>query len=654
MKYNILIIIVIFFTLNIFAQTKDTVKVYDLNEITVKGGSVIEPKPTTRIGSQILSKYDGTSLFEIAKFIPSVKPQTNSRGESLFYLRGSSERQLGLFFDGAFLNIPWDNRIDLSLLPTNDYEELKIIKGVPSSIYGANNIAGVVVGKSKLVTNDKLSGKFNSLFGQNNYRKFNLSMNQKINQFSFLISASHFKRDGYSLPANFNSVENPDEMRLNSAQRTYGFYTKGRYDYQDFSNIELSLQYLDSKKDVPPEIDVENPRYWKYPVWNKMGLNISGTHTFNFNSKSFVDYNVNIYKFKMEINQYTDASYTTIDDIEMNNDFVLYGRMIYTLLFNQNSILRFSTSGYSTTHSEKFLSTQFTETDYQQFVYSAGAEYELLGDAFTFIGGVSYDGTSIVKAGNFESKDPMSALGVNTTLKYNFTNIFNGQINLGRKSRFPSLRESYSDGLGRFVINPDLVAETANDVELGFEYIIPEGRLFINFLITYLYDGIVRTIVPTNDGNKFTRTNLDQIRTYGTEIEGSYQLGKYFDCGFSFSYLNSFGKNDLGEYSDTLEYRPELISNFYLNSNISQNINFLLEATSIANEYGLQNGNPYFQKLPAYILINFRFAYTYHILQNSKIELFARANNVFDELYYTQIGLPEAGREFFIGLNYNF
>ncbi len=230
MKYNILIIIVIFFTLNFFAQTKDTVKVYDLNEITVKGGSVIEPKPTTRIGSQILSKYDGTSLFEIAKFIPSVKPQTNSRGESLFYLRGSSERQLGLFFDGAFLNIPWDNRIDLSLLPTNNYEELKIIKGVPSSIYGANNIAGVVVGKSKLVTNDKLSGKFNSLFGENNFRKFNLSMNQKINQFSFLISASHFKRDGYSLPANFNSVENPDEMRLNSAQRTYGFYTKGRYD----------------------------------------------------------------------------------------------------------------------------------------------------------------------------------------------------------------------------------------------------------------------------------------------------------------------------------------------------------------------------------------------------------------------------------------
>ncbi len=653
MKFYLLIITVIF-SISLFAQTEDSVKVYDLKEITVQGGSVIEPKPTTRIGSQVLTTYDGISLFEIARFIPSVKPQTNSRGESLFYLRGSNERQLGLFFDGALLNIPWDNRIDLSLLPTNDYEELQIIKGVPSSIYGANNIAGVVVGKSKLIKNEKLSGKFNSLFGQNNFRKFNLAMYQKVDDFSFLISVSHFKQDGFSLPAEFNSAENPDEQRLNSYQRTYGIFTKGRYDYQDFSNVEISLQYLDSKKDVPPEINVNKTRYWKYPVWNKIGANISGTHNFNFKSTSFLDYNFNIYKFKMEINQYRDATYSTIDDIERNNDFVMYGRIIYTLLFNKNSILRLSTSGYSTTHTEEFLSTQFAKADYQQFVYSAGVEYELIGNGFTFIGGASYDGTSVVQAGSFKVGNPLSALGINTTLKYNFTNYFNGQINLGRKSRFPSLRESYSDGLGRFVINPNLKAETANDAELGFEYLIPEGRLFVNFFLTYLYDGIVRTVVPTNDGNRFMRINEDEIRTYGAEIEGTYNLGKYLDCGFSFSYLNSFAKNEFGEYSDTLEYRPNVISNFYLNSSISKNINLLLEASSIANEYGLQDGNLYFQKLPSYFLINVRLAYTYRPFQNNKIELFSRVNNIFDRLYYTQFGLPEAGRELFVGINYNF
>ncbi len=68
MKFHILIITTII-SINILAQSEDSVKVYDLDEITVKGGSLIEPKPTTRIGSQVLNTYDGSSLFEIAKFI---------------------------------------------------------------------------------------------------------------------------------------------------------------------------------------------------------------------------------------------------------------------------------------------------------------------------------------------------------------------------------------------------------------------------------------------------------------------------------------------------------------------------------------------------------------------------------------------------------
>jgi iron complex outermembrane receptor protein len=648
------ITIILFCTLSIFAQKEDSVKVYDLDEITVKSGNIIEPKPTTKIGSQVLEKYDGISLFEIAKYIPSIKPQTNSRGESLFYLRGSNERQLGLFFDGALLNIPWDNRIDLSLLPTSNYEELKIIKGVPSTIYGANSIAGVVVGTSKIIKNRELAGKVNTILGLNNYQKIDLSMFQKIDKFSFLISASHFKRDAFRLPKSFNSTENPEQERVNSYQRTSGIFAKSRYDYNNYSNVELSIQYIDSKKDVPPEIGVDKPRYWKYPVWNKVGFNIVGKHSFNFNSTSFLDYNINLYKFKMEIKEYTDITYSTIDDIEKNDDFVLSGRLIYTHIYNHNSILRFSASGYSTTHTDQFLSTQFAKIDYQQFLYSTGAEYELINNNFIFIGGISYDGTTITEAGVFESGNPLSNIGINTTLKYNFTKKLNGQINLGHKSRFPSLRESYSDGLGRFVRNPNLKAETVTDAELGLEFLFNNGRLFANTFLAYLSDGIVRTVVSTNDGNKFIRINKDEIRTYGAELEGEYHFRKNIDVGFSFSYLNSFAKNEDGLYKDTLEYRPEIISNLYFRSSITKNFDLLLESTIISNQYGLKDGSPYFNKLPEYFLFNMRVAYSVNLIGESGLEIFVRANNIFDKLYYTQFGLPEAGREFFVGLNLEF
>jgi iron complex outermembrane recepter protein len=644
----------VLYSSNLIAQTSDSVKVYDLNEITVKSESLIEPKPTTKIGQNILQKYDGSSLFEIAKYIPSVKPQTNSRGESLFYLRGANERQLGLFFDGTLLNIPWDNRVDLSLLPTTNYEELEIIKGVPSSIYGANNIAGVVVGKSKTITSKELSGQLTSQFSEYGYRKMSLLLNRKIGDFSFLISGYNFNRNAYSLSSSFSSSENEKNVRINSDQQTSSIYVKGGYEYQKFSNINISFQFLDSKKGVPPEIGVSSPRYWRYSLWNKIGVNVTGKHNFNFISNSFLDYSFNIYNFRMEIDQFTDDSYSKIDDVEKDNDVVLYGRLIYTLLLNQNSIFRFSGSGYSTIHTESFLSNQYQNVEYQQIVYSAGFEYELLQSDFTFIGGISFDGTNAPKTGNFTEKNNLTALGANSTLKYNFTNYVNTQINIGHKSRFPSLRESYSDGLGRFVVNTDLKPETVNDIELGFEYLIPDGRLFLNILWTHLYDGIVRSTVSTVNRNKFTRVNKDEIRTYGFELEGNNHFSEYLSGGFSFSYLNSYAKNETGTFTDTLEYHPAIIANIFIKSDFAKNINLLIETSAVASEFALEEGNPYYQNIPSYILVNTRLSYKYDLSAVSNVELFGRINNIFDKHYYTQLGLPEAGRELFVGIELQF
>ena len=158
MRFKSFVVVLALIQSFVVAQQKDSVKTYDLDEVTVESSFTIEPKPIVKFDQKFLSSLDVRSIFEVGYFMPSIKPQTNSRGESLFYIRGSSERQLGLFFDGAFVNIPWDNRIDLSLLPTASLSELKIIKGIPSIIYGANNIAGVIIGTSRNYQTSKLSG----------------------------------------------------------------------------------------------------------------------------------------------------------------------------------------------------------------------------------------------------------------------------------------------------------------------------------------------------------------------------------------------------------------------------------------------------------------------------------------------------------------
>ena len=66
----------------------------------------------------------------------------------------------------------------------------------------------------------------------------------------------------------------------------------------------------------------------------------------------FSTYSDFVAKVTSEPSMDLDALKISFDDIENNNDNVFYGRLIYTLLLNQNSILRFSTSGYFTEHTE--------------------------------------------------------------------------------------------------------------------------------------------------------------------------------------------------------------------------------------------------------------------------------------------------------------
>ena len=271
-----------------FGQNTDSVKTYNLEEITIKSGLVLEPKSITLIEPGQLEKSDAGSVTEIGKFVPSVKTQNNSRGESLFYLRGSSERQLTLFFDGVPLNIPWDQRIDLSLVPTDAVGELSVSKGIPSVVYGANTIAGVLNINSKSFTGS--AGKMSAQLGENGNQLYSGHIMGGNNTMSYLLSGSYKNQDTYKLPDSFSSPDNPGTTRVNSYLKSLSLFAKLDYKYSETSNVSFSANVIDSEKGVPPEIDVRKPRYWRYPQWLKYGFSINGTHNFKSGLRSLLSY----------------------------------------------------------------------------------------------------------------------------------------------------------------------------------------------------------------------------------------------------------------------------------------------------------------------------------------------------------------------------
>jgi len=91
---------------NSVAQVKDSIKTYRLEDVTVQGVLVLEPESFIKIEPKELKKADAGRIIDLGRKIPSIKVQTNSRGESLFFFRGSGERQMTLFLDGVPLNNP--------------------------------------------------------------------------------------------------------------------------------------------------------------------------------------------------------------------------------------------------------------------------------------------------------------------------------------------------------------------------------------------------------------------------------------------------------------------------------------------------------------------------------------------------------------------
>lgn len=638
---------IVFFN-GLFAQVKDSIKSYRLEDVTVQGVLILEPESFIKIEPKELKKADSGSLFNLGKKIPSIKVQTNSRGESLFFFRGSGERQITLFLDGVPLNIPWDNRIDLSLIPSGVIESITILKGVPPAIFGANAISGVINISSKDPRISDHNGELSIQIGETGNRNMVGTYLNSHENLSYLISAGYNNYDSYKLPSTFSDGSNPGSERINSFLESKSFWGKINYKLSDNFNSGLFISYINSEKGVPPEIGIQSPRYWKYPVWENILAGTSGNLMLDQNH-SYLFYSLSFNRFTMQINQYTNSLYNTTDDIEKNFDNIFRSRLIYTLIINENSLVKIGLNGQTFQHKEEFLSGNFVSQTYSENILSGGVEYEYIKNNYVLSVGGGVDFVETPKTGDKPAKENVTDYAVNAAFVYSLNSNMSLRINGGRKTRFPTLRETFSGALGRFVPNPALKAESASTGEVSISYKTSKLSADASLFLTYLKDGIVRVSLPQR---QFMRINKDEVRTFGFEFVSKYNYSN-FQSIFNLTLLSAKGKNAIGEFSDTLEYRPELNGSIGLDYSLSNSINTLIELEYIGMEFGLKEGSSGYKKLPDYLLTNIRFAYSF-ILGFSKVEMYLRINNLWDRLYYTQFGLPEAGRQIFAGANFVF
>ena len=463
---------------------QDSLLSYDLAEIVVSDGSIFEAETNTvqKVSIADISRRNASSVSELARLIPAAHIQTNSRGESLIYLRSAGERQVGLFFNGALLNVPWDNRMNLDLVPASVIGGMTVTKGVPSVLYGTNVLGGAINITSRTIDYEGAVTEIGGQFGEYATTNFSLTHIQSKGALKFTGAAGYSSRDGLPLPPVSLYSQNSASTRSNTDRKVLNLFGQGSYRLPNGTALGVSYLFIDGNFGIAPEghLDPEesNVRYWRYPRFLNSTVVLNAS--IPLGSKAILRSATWGSWFNQDINAYDSETYERIEQQQQDEDNTAGTRITLNQQLGAGH-LSMALNGLKSQHRELTLVVQedgslTDENDaeaeiFEQYVFSAGAEYSAsLSDDMRVTMGASFDGIATPETGNKPARDPQTGFGVSGGLQYRLATQWLLRTSVGKKVRFPTMRELFGEALNRFLLNSDLKPESSFVTELAHCY----------------------------------------------------------------------------------------------------------------------------------------------------------------------------------------
>ncbi len=658
---KLLLIFFIFSTLSCPAvsagSSSDTLRSYRLGEIvttaTNKGNKVISTSNIHDVDYYEIQQIDATSVSELQILLPSGLIRQNSRGESILYLRGSGERQLAIFLDGALLNIPWDNRVDLSMIPTDIIGKISLNPTAGSVQYGANVLGGAVDISTSEKSSPGYGGIARAQAGDANSQYYSLTQDGKSGGFNYLANFSYSKSDGLILSGHSFDLRNQNmksNIRTNTDYDRLSAYARAEYKIGG-TTIGLSVNHIDAEKGIAPEghKSVDNARFWRYPELKRTLIILNGRQEFNDN-KALLKTSVWYDGFGQRIDKYDGMAYSDISKSQIDDIQTFGGRIALNLLIEDNQSLTIASSLYQTSNDEKIISKNTANSyKFEQITYSIGSEYNYELNDFTYTIGATFDGNKTPKAGQFTKSDGSSIndFGIIAGLNYHLDEGADLFANVSRKTRFPTLREAYSASLDKFVINENLKAENGILSELGIKYKMEKLTADFSVFSNFYNDMIEKQAAPNSPGKEM-RVNIGKAIVAGFEINSAFDIMRNLNITGNFTYLYSEGRQ--GGKTVKLEYRPEYFGFLIARFSYETGARAQAEVEFAGKQYGLNSEAKEMKRVCPSAAMNLRLAYFHIFFDEMPAEFFVRVNNLFDNYRLSKIGLPDPGRTLRAGI----
>ena len=640
---------------------------YDIKGLTI---SVPRPALTTGGSSAVEMRLDSLrsvpapTMEDVVRAMPLLVIRQNSRGESQPSIRGSEERQIGIFLDGVPLTVGWDHRTDLSIIPLTAAQGIRLIRGLSSVLYGPNTLGGVievdvarVPGSIESVNPMDVGISVNESGGTNIAVGAAHLIDRDETQWLFRAGAGFSDRPGYTVPNGASDdpdirpefLRNADGLRLNSDTRRMDAYFAARVRGEDGGWASLATTAYDVERGVPPEAHQDEPRLWRYPEQTRLltALSFGTGSRYTGSGRGDVEVSLGMDLGSTRIDQYDTWAFQSVVEREDSDDRNLTFRLEGEHTLGDQGDFRASATYADVNHDEVL--TPGGSSEFRQRLWSLGAETEWkLGptDGTRLSLGAVLDGADTPESGD---KPPLARLN-DFGARIGISSLLSGGLlvhgGASRRARFPSLRELYSGALGRFIPNPSLEAEIMLGAEGGFTVHTGDLEIQVVGFHQRLADGIIRTTVTDDSGTRlFKRVNQDQIQSTGIEMLAIGTLG-VATISTDLTLQHVRGVEPDGTRIE-LEYEPSVTGEFSLESPLGGGYRAASDFRFVSDQRCANPEVGGLQSFGASGSADFSLRKIFQFGGRgalSRVDASASVRNATNSTSYDQCGLPQPGR----------
>jgi vitamin B12 transporter len=536
-----------------------------------------------------------------------------------------------------------------SKIMTKNIERIEIIRGPASVQYGSAAMGGVV----NVITKrgkDKPTAFIEGILGSYDYQESSVGFSGKYKAFDFSGSFTRDSRDDYDT-ADGDKYKNTAYDYKNSASLNLG------YEFFPENLVSVIYTYFDAD-------DVGNPGYLSQNDLDDHSDKENKSVDFVYDGKSRNE----LFSWKLRYFDGKDEDEYFLP-VASNPDFwddgisdkltINFKGTQAQFSYNQEYLL--VTAGFDwvnyETEDSKYSPKKTEYDDPAGFLLAKG---KLLDERLIITGGVRYDHYKVEVKGNEGGTEKDNYTCPRAGIAYLLTDHLKVRANYGRAFRMPTAQQLAGDMMMwsvRYVGNPDLDPERSDTYEGGLDFSMDSFNLSLTYFHTD-FDDKIESYTKLNGDTSYR--NLGKAEIEGIEGSFSFDIGSLFSWDYqvkpyvSVIYLPTYEDEETHEdLKHTSDYNVSYgitVSDF---SGLSTNLNLSYTGKQDITDY---EGGTY-QTITKGGFTVANLTISKKILNTEKygsITLKGEIQNLFDKNYEYIQGYPMPGRNFFIGMKYDY